>query len=182
MRFTASKLWWNISVDPTATGAGEWNTIWSYIHLLRLHHNKHTYQGPLISLNLIIPNLTLFHCNRTLDSGVPILRKNCGDYSIYYSHINETYESIPSECSTIQPPLQGLNITAEFDLEVHVSDVCSSCYSRGGLCELDNKGKFHCTITEKGIDIGITHKFLVLHTLKMLSDFFAYKFLYILML
>ena len=33
------------------------------------------------------------------------------------------------------------------NLEVHVSDVCSSCYSREGLCELDNKGKFHCTIT-----------------------------------
>ena len=50
------------------------------------------------------------------------------------------------------------------NLEVHVSDVCSSCYSRGGLCEVDNKGKFHCTITEKGIEIGITQKFLVLHT------------------
>ena len=45
------------------------------------------------------------------------------------------------------------------NLEVHVSDVCSSCYSRGGLCELDNKGKFHCTITEKGIEIGITQVF-----------------------
>lgn len=152
------------------------------IHLLRLLHNKHTYQGLLISFNLIIPNLTLFQCNRTLDSGVPNFRKNCGDYNIYYSHINEAYESIPSECSTIQLPLKGLNITAEFNLEVHVADVCSSCYSRGGLCELDNKGKFHCTITEKGIDIGITQKILVLQTLKMLIDFFAYKFLYILML
>ncbi|XP_075636336.1 LEAF RUST 10 DISEASE-RESISTANCE LOCUS RECEPTOR-LIKE PROTEIN KINASE-like 2.3 [Castanea sativa] len=116
-----------------------------------------------ISFKLTTSNRTLFKCNR--DPHIPPPRNfknmNCGDYNIYYSHINETYESIPSECSTIQLPLQGLNITAEFDLELHVSDVCSSCYSRGGLCELDNKGKFHCTITEKGIDIGITQKNLL---------------------
>ncbi|KAK7861558.1 hypothetical protein CFP56_000267 [Quercus suber] len=85
--------------------------------------------------------------------------KKTAETNIYYSHINEAYESIPSERSTIQLPLQGLNITAEFDLEVHIPDVCSSCYIRGGLCELDNRGKFHCTITEKGIDIGITQIF-----------------------
>jgi hypothetical protein len=33
-------------------------------------------------------------------------------------------------------------LSAEFDLEVHVSDACSSCHARGGLCEvLDEEGK-----------------------------------------
>uniref|UniRef100_A0A7N2KLT4 Protein kinase domain-containing protein n=1 Tax=Quercus lobata TaxID=97700 RepID=A0A7N2KLT4_QUELO len=44
---------------------------------------------------------------------------------------------------------EEVNLTAEYDLEVYVSDACSSCYSMGGLCELDNKRKFHCAITEK---------------------------------
>ncbi|KAM3692980.1 hypothetical protein ACJW31_08G130300 [Castanea mollissima] len=81
---------------------------------------------------------------------------SCGDYNIYYTHSNEASQSFPSGCSTIQLPVQEhyshkaeLNITAEFDLEVRVSDACSRCYSRGGLCELDKKGEFNCTITEK---------------------------------
>ncbi|KAK7859851.1 hypothetical protein CFP56_002215 [Quercus suber] len=47
------------------------------------------------------------------------------------------------------PEKEEVNLTAEYDLEVYVSDACSSCYSRGGICELDNKRKFHCAITEK---------------------------------
>ena len=76
-----------------------------------------------------------------------------------------------------------VNLNAEYDLEVYVSDACSSCYSRGGLWELDNKRKFHCAITEKGMNFGITQKYLVLqlHILKMLMEFFPYRFLYILM-
>ncbi|KAM3691477.1 hypothetical protein ACB094_08G017200 [Castanea mollissima] len=37
-----------------------------------------------------------------------------------------------------------LNLTAEFELEVHVSDACSSCRGRGGICLPDCKGKFYC--------------------------------------
>ena len=118
----------------------------------------------------------------------------CGDYKIYHTHSNKASQSFPFGCSTIQLPVQEhsheaeLNMTAEYDLEVRVSEACSRCYSRGGLCELDNKGEFNCTVTEeafrKGIDIGITQKFLFLHThiLKILKDFIAYKILYILML
>ena len=57
---------------------------------------------------------------------------------------------------------EEVNLTAEYDLEVYVSDACSSCYSIGGLCELDNKRKFHCAITEKGMNFGITQKYWVL--------------------
>ncbi|KAK7859852.1 hypothetical protein CFP56_002216 [Quercus suber] len=89
----------------------------------------------------------------------------CGNHKIYHTHSNKASQSFPSGCSTIQLPVQEhshkdeLIITAEFELEVHVSNACSSCYSRGGLCKLiGNKGKFHCNITEKDIDIGITQK------------------------
>ena len=86
-----------------------------------------------------------------------------GNYNIYYSS-----PRLASQCSIIQLPVkvhtekEDINLTAEYDLEVHVSDAYSSCYSRGGLCELDNKRKFHCAITEKGMNIGITQKYLVL--------------------
>ncbi|XP_050275169.1 LEAF RUST 10 DISEASE-RESISTANCE LOCUS RECEPTOR-LIKE PROTEIN KINASE-like 2.1 [Quercus robur] len=40
-------------------------------------------------------------------------------------------------------------VSAEFDLQVYVSDACSSCYGRGGLCELEQNGKFHCAIADK---------------------------------
>nr|POE64381.1 hypothetical protein CFP56_12427 [Quercus suber] len=86
---------------------------------------------------------------------------SCGDYNIYYTHSNEAAQSFPSGCSTIQLPVQEnyshkaeLNITAEFDLEVRVSDACSRCYSRGGLCELDKKGEFNCTVTEEAFQKG----------------------------
>ena len=76
-------------------------SLWDYLNTANWKYllNSALPNSPLISFNLIIPNLTLFQCNRTLDSGVSIFRKNCGDYNIYYSHINEAYESIPSECS-----------------------------------------------------------------------------------
>ena len=56
-------------------------------------------------------------------------------------------------------------LVAEQDLEIHVSNACSSCYGRGGPCELGKEGNFNCPITPitgKGIDIRITQNFLVL--------------------
>ena len=115
----------------------------------------------LNSLNPIRPSLNAI----TLLILLPLWILNiwAPETDIYYNYSNEASQSFPSECSTIQLPLHlsnrdELKITAEFYLEVHVFDACSSCYSRGGLCELDNKGKFHCSIIEKGIDIGITQK------------------------
>ena len=63
------------------------------------------------------------------------------------------------ECSFIQLPRKRHSdkdtlfslVSAEFDLQVYVSDACSSCYGRGGLCELEQNGKFHCAIADKGI-------------------------------
>lgn len=108
-------------------------------------------KSPFISFKLTTPNRNLFKCNRTLDSNSYKKFKymNCGDHNFYYSHSNESTPSIiSSQCSIIQLPVKEhsdnneLNLTAEFELEVHVSDACSSCRGRGGIC--CGKGKFNC--------------------------------------
>uniref|UniRef100_A0A2N9H159 Protein kinase domain-containing protein n=1 Tax=Fagus sylvatica TaxID=28930 RepID=A0A2N9H159_FAGSY len=81
------------------------------------------------------------------------------DYNIYYSHSNHTPPSSLSKCSIIQLPQKEQPdekrehldedelfslLSDEVDLEVHVSDACSSCHGRGGQCELDDKRKFYC--------------------------------------
>nr|XP_023896492.1 LEAF RUST 10 DISEASE-RESISTANCE LOCUS RECEPTOR-LIKE PROTEIN KINASE-like 1.1 [Quercus suber] len=72
----------------------------------------------------------------------------CRHHNIYYSPSNEASQNLSSECSTIQLPVNEtshkdeLNLIAEFDLELHVSDDCSSCHGKEG----------------KGIDIGVTQK------------------------
>ena len=70
------------------------------------------------------------------------------NYNFYYSPLNKASQSSPSGCLPIQLPVNEtsnkdeLNLIAEFDLELHVSDDCSSCHFKEG----------------KGIDIGITQK------------------------
>ena len=79
----------------------------------------------------------------------------CRDhYNFYYSPSNEASQSSPSGCLPIQLPVNEtsrkdeLNLIAEFDLELYVSDDCSSCHGKEG----------------KGIDIGITQKCFDAHT------------------
>ena len=91
---------------------------------------------------------------------------NSRDYDFYFTHSNDSSPSFPFECSIIQVPAvkehshkAELNLTAEFDLEVHVYDTCSRCYGGGSLCEHDKEGNFQCAITERGKDVRITHKF-----------------------
>jgi hypothetical protein len=138
-----------------------------------------------ISFKITSPIQTLFKCNRTLNFTSPRDFKSisCNDSNIYYSHSNNTSHSFPSECSIIQlpkrvpPPYDDdlfKLLTADFDLELHVSNDCISCYRRGGQC-WQYKGKFYCdigiaNIAEKGIP---THTY-TLHEI-------AYKFLCILL-
>ncbi|KAF3969607.1 hypothetical protein CMV_006617 [Castanea mollissima] len=95
----------------------------------------------IISFKLTTPSRTLFKCNRALHSTPPRNFKNvtCRDhYNFYYSPSNETSRSFLPECSTIQLPVNEtshedeLNLIAEFDLELHVSDDCSSCHGKEG--------------------------------------------------
>ena len=78
---------------------------------------------------------------------------SCRDnYNIYYSHSNHSSPTSLSECSIIQLPRNEHPdkdepfppFGAEFDLEMHVSDACSSCHARGGLCVGDEKRQFKC--------------------------------------
>ena len=94
---------------------------------------------------------------------------NSRDYDFYFTHSNDSSPSFPFECSIIQVPAvkehsDDLNLTAEFDLEVHVYDTCSRCYGGGSLCEHDKEGNFQCAITERGKDVRITHKFWATYT------------------
>ena len=112
--------------------------------------------SPLISFKLTTPSRTLFKCNRALHFTPPRNFKNmtCGHYNMYYSPSSEASQNLSSECSTIQLPVNEtshkdeLNLIAEFDLELHVSEDCSSCHGKEG----------------KGIDIGITQKCFDAHT------------------
>ena len=126
--------------------------------------------SPFISFKLTTPNLTLFKCNRipNITSPLDLKYMSCGEYDLYYNNSKPAFASL---CPIIQLPEKwhaskyGFKLTAEYDLKIHVSDACSSCYSRGGLCELGKEGNFNCSvtpITEKGIDIRITQIFLVL--------------------
>ncbi|KAM4084465.1 hypothetical protein ACB094_08G134500 [Castanea mollissima] len=96
--------------------------------------------SPSISFKLTTPNLTLFKCNPTLHITPHRNFKNvtCRDHcNFYYIPSNETSQS-SSKCSTIQLPVNEtshkdeLNLIAEFDLELHVSDDCSSCHGKEG--------------------------------------------------
>ena len=141
----------------------------------------------IVSFERITPKQTLFKCNHTLNITAPKNFKTwvCNDYNIYYSHSNDSSPRFHSECSIIQLPVKGLPdydnlftfLTAEFDLEVHVSDSCLSCHRRGGQCF--NLGEFYCSNTEKGIDyrhrshpkiLGPTHTHTYIHEI-------AFKFL-----
>ena len=52
----------------------------------------------------------------------------------------------------------------EFVLEWNVSDDCSGCHGKGGLCGLHLDGEFYCDLYRKGIDIEITQKCFDAHT------------------
>ena len=115
----------------------------------------------LISYEITSPKQTLFKCNRTPNIASPENFKNisCGDYNIYFSQSNHSSPSSFTECSIIQLPrkehpdkdeLFSL-VSAEFDLKMHVSVVCSSCHGKGGKCDLDHdhEEKFECKYEEK---------------------------------
>nr|POF25895.1 leaf rust 10 disease-resistance locus receptor-like protein kinase-like 2.1 [Quercus suber] len=111
----------------------------------------------IISFEVTSPNQTLFKCKNTLNLTTPRNFKNtsCNDYNIYYSHSNHTSPSFPPECSIIQLPKNETSpadadlyalLTADFNLEAHVSRDCISCYNRGGQCQNSGGERFNCEI------------------------------------
>ncbi|KAM3740828.1 hypothetical protein ACB098_08G128700 [Castanea mollissima] len=108
----------------------------------------------LISFKLTTPNRTLFKCNHALHITSPRNFKKiiCGDYNIYYSPSNEASWSFLPECTTIQLPVNEtshedeLNLIAEFDLELHVSEDCSSCYGKEGKDSYTRSRRLNVTV------------------------------------
>jgi hypothetical protein len=125
-----------------------------------------------ISFEITTPNQTLFKCKHTLNFTTPrnFKNKSCGDYNIYYSQSNNTSPSFPSECSIIQltkkrSPLEVdlfALLTVDFDLEVHVSDDCISCYHSNGQC-LQNKGKFYCATATATAEKGMQYVYTLIY-------------------
>nr|POE92937.1 hypothetical protein CFP56_79200 [Quercus suber] len=116
--------------------------------------------SPFLSFEITTPNQTLFKCKRTLNLTLPRNFKNtsCNDYNIYYSHSNHTSPSFPPECSIIQLPKSGTSpddadlyalLTADFNLEVHVSRDDTSFFNRVGQCQYSG-GKFNCAGGKEG--------------------------------
>ncbi|KAM4084398.1 hypothetical protein ACB094_08G129200 [Castanea mollissima] len=105
--------------------------------------------SPIISFKLTTPSLTLVKCSRTLGITSPrnFRHASCGDYNLYYSHLNDNPPSFSSEYNDTLFSL----LSAEFNLEMHVSDASSRCYGGAGQCVLDKNGKFQCAIAEKGL-------------------------------
>ena len=126
--------------------------------------------SPFISFKLTAHNLTVFKCNHSsnITPSMNFEGVSCGEYDLYF---DISKPSFASQCSILLPLVRGdvvknqNELVAEYDLEIHVFDVCSSCYSRKGLCELGMEGNFNCSImaiTKKVIDIRITQTVLVL--------------------
>ena len=80
--------------------------------------------------------------------------------STIYSHSNHTSPSFPPECSIIQLPKSGTSpddadlyalLTADFNLEVHASRGCVSCYNRGSQCQNSGGEEFTCAGGKEGL-------------------------------
>ena len=130
--------------------------------------------SPFISFQRVPPNLTLlFKCNRALNIPPPtgFNRTNCSNYDIYYSPPHYNLSLSPPKCPIIQLPLNWKNksndlfklLSAEFLLEVRVTEDCRECFMKGGRCKTDDKGKYYCTKGSKGMGIGIMQIYLDVH-------------------
>lgn len=105
-------------------------------------------------------NLTLFKCDNTHLPNT-VLTSHCKtDKHTYYnqSSSDDSLVSHPPSCTIIQIPLdpnQSPPSFTKFQLQLRVSKECERCYFRNGTCLVDNKGKFQCSVGEKGDKLGL---------------------------
>ncbi|KAK9934708.1 hypothetical protein M0R45_021842 [Rubus argutus] len=108
-------------------------------------------------------NLTLFKCNHTPDqTSYRDLKLYCSSASHSYYISPNIWESLPPQCSSVQLPITGLdllnqphyNLTANFTLQVIVSQECYECYYREGICKA-YKGEAKCLIPQKGENLRL---------------------------
>ncbi|XP_030955836.1 LEAF RUST 10 DISEASE-RESISTANCE LOCUS RECEPTOR-LIKE PROTEIN KINASE-like 1.1 [Quercus lobata] len=110
-----------------------------YLKSNKCHYLDHfAFPSHFSTFKLTTPSRTLFKCNLNITSPRNFKKMTCKHYNIYYSPSNEASQNLSSECSTIQLPVNEtshkdeLNLIAEFDLELHISDDCSSCHGKEG--------------------------------------------------
>ncbi|KAK4605965.1 hypothetical protein RGQ29_000305 [Quercus rubra] len=156
-------------------------SLWEYLNTNKCEYftNFTLPNSPFISFKLTTPNRSLFICNRTLNITSPrnFTYMSCGDYNIY----NSLPTKFISQCSTVLLPVKDKddpNITAEFNLEMRVSDACYSCHGSLGKCILDKNEKFSCLHREKhkSVIFMILVSFIIFHLYKKKyasSNFFA---------
>lgn len=137
--------------------------------------------SPLVSF-YIKYNVTLFHCKHNLNTKPPqhYFKYPCPDYDIYYDGLpypNKREANIFfSSCSVLQFPSKDLTdtkdiksfVSAQFVLEVVLSDDCDGCYNhRGGQCRLDINKSFYCdkgTLLDTFLVFSNHHVFLIFFT------------------
>ncbi|XP_059650618.1 uncharacterized protein LOC132296430 [Cornus florida] len=113
----------------------------------------------------ITRNLTFFKCNNTTQTKYTSYNKCTEGYSIYYKYTEkDDHEPAPDsllrECSAIQLPIPLWPnspkpgdpfsiLNATFALELHISQDCLDCQSRGAQC-LNVHQEFQCHEKAKG--------------------------------
>ncbi|KAH6827744.1 hypothetical protein C2S53_015418 [Perilla frutescens var. hirtella] len=128
--------------------------------------------SPSVSFTIPSDMVTLFACsNQTSDQHI---QDRFSDYSsfyrgeecgipprtMYYSYpttvvpsAQQTSNIVPTNCSVIELPRNSSEgnpsdpfdlITAEYTLELNVSEACYKCFHGGGQCGHNSRNEFHC--------------------------------------
>ncbi|BFG17102.1 hypothetical protein CerSpe_033760 [Prunus speciosa] len=111
-------------------------------------------------------NLTLFKCNNSPLPNTDLkIHCNNDNHTYYTSWSDDSLPSLPPSCSIIQIPLDAPDqppstsslpsLATKFHFLLKVSKECEECYIRKGECGVDDKGKFKCSVGEKGVKLGL---------------------------
>ncbi|XP_031247654.1 uncharacterized protein LOC116105362 [Pistacia vera] len=123
--------------------------------------------SPFLSLNVPY-NQSLYECPRNYKPPKHFSSacNNSQHSYIYHSYPGKTLPPSPSHCTVInfqvnktQTSVEYTDLfVGEFALEVNVTNECFDCFSAGGQCQTDNKGKFDCSVKER---TGMGFRFLL---------------------
>ncbi|BFG17090.1 hypothetical protein CerSpe_033640 [Prunus speciosa] len=120
--------------------------------------------SPSPVFELLAESLTLFKCTTTIPA-LPITHLNHHCTNATTNYTTWSYDSLPSlssSCQSIQipvetnQPLRSLpSLVTKFKLQLQVREECERCFNRKGECLVDDKGKFKCSVGEKGDKLGL---------------------------
>ena len=154
--------------------------------------------SPSISFKMM-SNITLFRCEknpRHMQEVVDYFHdyrryESCEDFDVYYKNAKSQsslrdLEPPPTDCKRVLLPIHSWDnvtdntelfqlLTADFDLEWHLSDECyHDCYLKGGFCQtVDNK--FRCAYADTGIGNLVQSGHLERSSLLFLKSFISWE-------